>query len=237
MIYDNQVLNNAVNYKKCLPLLEKMVKHDNEFYLVANSLSTKWDNKTIPVIYLDSINHKNKLDTIKQVCRDLKISINSMGLEMLNVYLPPDYGIIYHELLKLTYFHQVVDSQIVKHYICDYSNETTFSMFENLVTGKTSHLISIYENLMLQKTDVFLITSSLMSQAYHAYCIKKCMYQKQNSQTIANNLNLNYYVVNKMVNVLYNLNIDTLKQIIHNLARLDVKIKRNNLNKELFTKL
>ncbi len=237
VIYDSHVLNSATSYKKHQAMLEMMVQNGNEFYLVTESLTTKWDHPTIPVIYLDTITSKNKMEVIQQICHENQIAINPLGLELLNVYLPLDYGIIYHELQKLTYFHQVIDSQIVKQYICDYSNENTFGLYENLITGQTQNLIQIYENLMHQKTDVFLILNSLMSQACNGYYIKKCMYQKQNSKTIANNLNMNYYVVNKMVNVLYNLNIDKLKEIIHNLAHLDVKIKRNNLNKELFTKL
>lgn len=237
VIYDNEVVNNLTNLKKNQAILELMKTNENHFYLVTDSISTKIDTKNFKIINFETINIKNKLDYLKKICLDLKIQINQIHLEYLSVKLPLDCGVIYHEVQKLSYLKQPITKEAIDQYICDYNQESTYNLFENLVNGNINELLNIFQNLLDQKKDIFYLINSLTIQATTAYAIKKCFLKKQNAKTIANNLGLNFFVVNKLINILYNLNINKVKEIIHNLAFLDIKIKRNNLNKELFLKL
>lgn len=186
--------------------------------------------KKCKVINVKKLDDKLKYNYIQNLLETNGYRLSSHELDLLDARLVNDAAIIQHELNKLFLF-KAVNEESIKNLICDYKQANIFELVKACFNADLNTLLTLYENFFKQDPDLNYIIHMIGLQLSQLLGFIYLKYQGRSGQEIMALLGLNYYFYQNIAILLRNQSISSIYKMIDTLYEVDVKVKKNLLDK------
>lgn len=181
-------------------------------------------------IEVKELTEKNKYNYIKDLITKKNIYLSSDELDLLVSKLPLDANVIEHELNKL-FNYSSIDIDVIKHLICDYKQITIFELVSHCFHQDLTSAISNYERFFKTDPDLNYIIHMMALQTSQLLVFYQLKSQGYDYQKICDVLQLNYYGYKNIDRLLTQQSISNIYMLVDYLYDLDIKLKRNLIDK------
>jgi DNA polymerase-3 subunit delta len=132
------------------------------------------------------------------------------------------------ELTKLIHYHPEVTKDTIQLLSEPTPQSSVFDLLEAALNGRTKEALTLYDEQRLQKIEPIQIIALLGWQLHILAVIKSA--GERDAVDIAREAKLNPYVVRKSMAVARRLTMSGLKELIHAVHELDVRMKRESID-------
>lgn len=182
----------------------------------------------------------NKLDKdslpayLKEQLQKRQLNINNATFQMLCERLPYDIGVIQMELDKLELYGGDINEALIKQLVTRSLEEDVFALVNAVVEKNMKRVFQIWEDLQVLNKDPIYLIVLIASQFHLLYQVKCAELQGLRKQDeIASQLGVHPYRVKLALPVCSRLSIDSILDVLQQLADLDQSIKAGRVDKTL----
>lgn len=182
----------------------------------------------------------NKLDKdslpayLKEQLQKRQLHINNATFLTLCERLPYDIGVIQMELDKLELYGGDINEALIKQLVTRSLEEDVFALVNAVVEKNMKRVFQIWEDLQVLNKDPIYLIALIASQFHLLYQVKCAELQGLRKQDeIANQLGVHPYRVKLALPVCSRLSIDSILDVLQQLADLDQSIKAGRVDKTL----
>lgn len=182
----------------------------------------------------------NKLDKdslpayLKEQLQKRQLHINNATFQTLCERLPYDIGVIQMELDKLELYGGDINEALIKQLVTRSLEEDVFALVNAVVEKNMKRVFQIWEDLQVLNKDPIYLIALIASQFHLLYQVKCAELQGLRKQDeIASQLGVHPYRVKLALPVCSRLSIDSILDVLQQLADLDQSIKTGRVDKTL----
>lgn len=182
----------------------------------------------------------NKLDKdslpayLKEQLQKRQLHINNATFLTLCERLPYDIGVIQMELDKLELYGGDINEALIKQLVTRSLEEDVFALVNAVVEKNMKRVFQIWEDLQVLNKDPIYLIALIASQFHLLYQVKCAELQGLRKQDeIASQLGVHPYRVKLALPVCSRLSIDSILDVLQQLADLDQSIKAGRVDKTL----
>lgn len=182
----------------------------------------------------------NKLDKdslpayLKEQLQKRQLHINNATFQTLCERLPYDIGVIQMELDKLELYGGDINEALIKQLVTRSLEEDVFALVNAVVEKNMKRVFQIWEDLQVLNKDPIYLIALIASQFHLLYQVKCAELQGLRKQDeIASQLGVHPYRVKLALPVCSRLSIDSILDVLQQLADLDQSIKAGRVDKTL----
>lgn len=238
LIYNSELFSSLDNFKDSQKKLTKLLESNAHFvFLESNKkLSAAKEVqeflKKVKVSEVNSLTSKTMNAYIIEYVKKISISISLELVNYLSLKLIPNALIVGQELDKLKNYKNI-SKEIIDEVICDYDDSNIFKLIDYLFTKQVDKALTLYDQLLESKVEINTIIAALAQQIYQLFLIKKLYLKKINPSMIAKELGLAPFIISNAIQLINNQSLNKIKYILNGLYDLDIKIKKNSVDKKI----
>lgn len=171
---------------------------------------------------------------VKEQLAKRGIKLSYEALACLCERLPFDIAVIQNELDKLALYGGTLDESAIQALVSRSLEEDVFALVNAAAQSDHKRMFAIWEDLQLQNKDPIYLIALLSSQFHLFYQVKNALRQGMHAHDeIAQELGVHPYRVKLAIRGVERFSLDSLMEILANLAQLDQSIKSGAIDKKL----
>lgn len=201
--------------------------------LDARKKIVKQMQKCCRVLQFAKLDEQAKLRYLQQEIKERKLTISNQALQLMDMRLPCDIGVIRHELDKLSLYGSKIELEDVKALITRPLEEDVFQLVNAVVVKDLKKAFQMWQDLCVLNKDAIFLTAILSSQFRFLYQVKVLQKQGNSERDITSQLKAHPFRVKMAMKSVYALSADELLAILNQLATLDQKMKMGLIDKKL----
>ena len=235
IFYNNDTFSSLSDFNNNEMLLNETKNNAQNVVIITNK---KPSNAGKVTSFLNQVNYyevkqltdKNKYSYLQNLLINHNLYLDSDELDLLVNKLPNDASIIENEINKIVNYHDV-NLDTIKSLVSDYKQATIFELVSYCFQKDLNNAMLIYEKFFKIDPDLNYIIHMISLQINQIICIYQLKQNNYKYNEICNLLEINYYVYKNIDNILKQQAIEKIIKMIDNLYELDIKIKRNLIDK------
>lgn len=233
--YANEVFSNLSSFKQSEKILHDLQKNDKYIILMcfakisSQTLITQF-LKSCDTINVKKLDDKLKYNYIQDILESQGYHLSSHELDLIDARLINDAAIIQHELAKL-FAYKTINEESIINLICDYKQANIFELVKACFNANLNTLLDLYEKFFKIDPDLNYIIHMIGLQLSQMLGFIFLTHQGCSSKEIMNLLGLNYYLYQNIAILLKNKSKTLIYRMIDELYELDVKVKKNLIDK------
>lgn len=186
---------------------------------------------------LGIFNEQEKRNYIYSKIRELHLELSETLKNNLVERLPMDQAMIDLQLEKCALYPEPLDLDTVSLLLPHEPQEDIFAMIEAILKGKSKKAFQIYQDMIALNYDPIYLIAVMASSIRFYYQVKVLANQGYSEERIAKELKAHPYRVKLTLQNVSYLSLDTLMDLLAELAQCDQKIKKGLLPKNLVFEL
>lgn len=233
----NDIFSTLTVFKQAEEILKRFLKIDKHIILMyLEKLSTQTVIteflKECETINVKKLEDKLKYNYIQDILESQGYHLSSHELNLIDARLINDAAIIQYELAKL-FTYKTIDEASINNLICDYKQANIFELVKACFNADLNTLLNLYENFFKVDPDLNYIIHMIGLQLSQMLGFIYLRHQGCSSQEIMTLLGLNYYFYQNIAILLKNKSKASIYQMIDALYEVDVKVKKNLIDKNI----
>lgn len=235
VFYSNDIFSSLSDFNNHEGLLNETKNNAQNIVIITNK---KPSNASKVTSFLNQVNYyevkqltdKNKYSYLQNLLINHNLYLDSDELDLLVNKLPNDACIIENEINKIVNYHDV-NLDTIKSLVSDYRQATIFELVSYCFQKDLNSAMLIYEKFFKTDPDLNYIIHMIALQINQIICVYQLQQNNYQYNEICNILEINYYVYKNIDNILRKQAIEKIIKMIDTLYELDIKIKRNLIDK------
>ncbi|QGZ97994.1 hypothetical protein GE118_04285 [Mycoplasma sp. NEAQ87857] len=229
-LFEKNLKANSDLFDKWITIISQsyheVVIFSNKDSIIKNKF-TNFLNEKADVLVSSKINKKDLIQFVINYINSNKGYISYNDAVYLLEMLPENLFIITNEIKKLLNLSKKINIDLIKNNIQDTSSKP-FAFLNAIETGRFANIYTKYQHSLLENDNIIFLVSQLASYLTLSSCVYNLKKMNWDNQKIAKELNIHEYRVIKAMNLIKFYGYKKIKNIIFNLAKTDLLIKRNS---------